>query len=127
LLTVKKSSALSSIIRDCSVAAHDPGEAAETVAECHLVRIEESFGVVDGSDHGIGILAAVLPGEDSAIGHDALGIGFAGPEVKEIAAMSHPLIEDTGRKIFVEPELKINMRIDDLPPVALPRRNRKGV
>src|SRR5689334_13524085 len=56
---------------------------------------------------GIGILAAVMPGENAAIGHDRLRKALVHEVVTEVNAMAHPLVRDAAGEFLVETKFKI--------------------
>src|SRR5579862_4724219 len=100
------------IIFNRSVAPLYPRKASIAVAECRLVRIQKSFRVGHRGNARIGIISSVLPNEDSSTGDDAFRIRLIGPQVNHVATVAKPLIEDSRREIFIQPELEIYMRIE---------------
>src|SRR3989454_3023591 len=60
---------------------------------------------------GIGILPAVLPGENTTTRHHRLRISFVQEVVAEVDAMTHPLVGDAAGNLLVETKFEIKLRI----------------
>src|SRR3989442_4705651 len=60
---------------------------------------------------GIGILPAVLPGENTTTRHHRLRISFVQEVVAEVDAMTHPLVGDAAGKLLVETKFEIKLGI----------------
>src|ERR1700744_1766966 len=103
--------AFAAVPGDGAVAALNARKAAIAVSERSLVGVEKALRIDDRSDAGVGVLALVFPGEPSARSYDAFGMGFVRPQMYQVTAMAHPLIEDSGRVVLVKPELQVHMRI----------------
>src|SRR5258708_39817025 len=61
---------------------------------------------------GIGILAAVMPSENAAIGHDRLRKALVHEVVAKSNAMAHPLVRDAAGKFLVETKFTVKLGIE---------------
>src|SRR5207237_2070345 len=91
---------------------HDAGKAGRIVSKAGGIAGHESIRVGEESLEGIGILPAVMPGENSAVRHNGLRVVHIHEEVAEIDPVAHPLVGDHARKVFVEAKLKMEMWIE---------------
>src|SRR6185437_1299312 len=108
----KERGALTTVVHDGSVPAHNPGEAPVTIPEGRPIGVKKSLGVSDRGDTGIGIFAIVVPYEDAAVRYHTCGIIRIRPEVDEVASMAQPLVEDSCRVVLVQAKLEVFVRIE---------------
>lgn len=63
-------------------------------------------------------MPVVGPCVDTAIGNHTLWIAFVRPEVDQVAAVAHPLVEDAGGEILVQAKFQVDMRVEGLIRLA---------
>src|SRR6266567_3231705 len=84
--------AFSSVINHCGFLSHDACETGRIIAEARGIAHQKTFWIGEQRMEGIGILPAVMPGENAAICHDRLRKALVHEVVTEIDAMAHPLV-----------------------------------
>ena len=92
--------------------AHDPGEAVASRCRSSWSSSTRKRRVLDERLERVGVLAAVVPGEDAAVRHDRARRLIVHEEVHEIDAVAHPLVGDAARELPVEAELEVQLRIE---------------
>ena len=91
---------------------HDPGEAVASRCRSSWSSSTRNDRVFDQRLERVGVLAAVVPGEDAAVRHDRAGRLIVHEEVHEIDAVAHPLVGDPARELLVQPELEVQLRVE---------------
>src|SRR5271170_771012 len=103
---------LSTIVLDGSISAENPRKAPVAVAESRLVHVQKPAWICDRRYARVGIFAVIFPYKNTPIGDDTHRMRLVCPKVDEVATVTEPLVKDSGGEIFIEPELKVNVRIE---------------
>ena len=104
--------ALAADVNQRGLLSHVARKAVRIVAEAGRVARQKAFRVLEQGVKSIRVLAAVVPGIDAAVRDHRAREVVVGEPVHQVDAVAHPLVGDAAREVLVEPEFKIELRVE---------------
>src|SRR5215469_10151527 len=104
--------ALASDVDERSLLTHVAGETGSVIAEAGRVADQKTFWILKKGLEGVGIFAAIMPGENTAVSNYGPRKAVVHEPVHEIDPVAHPLIGDAARKFLIQAEFTINLGVE---------------
>jgi hypothetical protein len=103
--------AFATVIDQRRFLAHDARKTGRVIAKARGIADQRAPRIGEQRLKRIWIFPAVTPSENPTAGHYRFRIILVQKIVAEVDSMAHPLVRDAARKILLETELKVELRI----------------